>query len=105
MWYNSVHDLKKVFWGLGFGWVQDPSQSSAPHSLLVFSLHQQSPYLVPVHQTGGGVEWDRWAASTNLFPYAAWLISPVEGQLFPASGMYPPYSSEEFFVKILGFAE
>lgn len=95
----------KVFWGLGFVWVPDPHQSAGPHSLLVFSLRQQSLYPVPVHQTGGGVEWDHRAASTNLFPSAAWLISPVGDQLLPASGMYPPQLSEEFFVRMLGFAE
>lgn len=95
----------KVFWGRGFVWVPDPRQSAGPHSLLVFSLRQQSPYPVPVHQTGGGVEWDHRAASTNLFPSAAWLISPVGDQLLPASGMYPPQLSEEFFVRMLGFAQ
>lgn len=97
--------LREDLLGSGFGWVPDPSQSVGPHSLLVFSLRQQSPCPVPVHQTGGGVEWDHRAASTNLFPSAAWLISPVGVQLLPASGMYPPHLSEEFFVRILGFAE
>lgn len=63
--------------------------SPQTHSLVVFSLRQQSPYPVPVHQTGGGVEWDRWAASTNLFTSTAWLIRPVGAQLHPAFGMYP----------------
>ncbi|CAG5886704.1 unnamed protein product, partial [Menidia menidia] len=39
----------------------------------------------------GGVEWDHGAASTNLFPSAALLMSPVGAQLLLASGMYPPH--------------
>lgn len=84
--------------GLVFGWVLDRSQSVRPHSVLVFSLRQQSPCPVPVLQTGGGVEWDRRAASTNLFPSAVWLMSLVGVQLLPASGMYPPHPSEEVFL-------
>lgn len=60
---------------------------SNTHSLVVFSLRQQPPDPVPVAQTGGGVEWDRWAASTNLFTFTAWLMRPVGAQLQPASGM------------------
>lgn len=84
------------FWVWVFVWVLDrPCQTPGTHTLVVFSLHQQSPYPVPVHQTGSGAEWDHWAASTNLFPSAAWLISPVGAQLLLASGMHPPPLSEE----------
>lgn len=92
-----------VFWVVGFGWVTDSSQSVGLDSLSVFSLRQQSPCPIPVLQTGGGVEWDRRAASTNLFPSAVWLISPVGVQLLPAYGMYPPHPSEEIFVRDHGF--
>lgn len=87
------------FFGSGFVvWVLVPCQSTGTHNVVVFSLRQQSPYPVAVHQTGGGVEWDHWAASTNLFLYAAWLMSPVGAQLLPASGMYPLQLSKEFLL-------
>lgn len=94
LWSTSIYDLGNVFFWSGFCVGAGPLELS----LVVFSLRQQSPYPVPVHQTGGGVEWDHWAASTNLFPSAAWLMSPVGAQLLPASGMYPPQLSEEFLL-------
>lgn len=87
------------FLGLGFcGVGAGPASPAGTHSLVVFSLHQQSPHPVAVHQTGGGVEWNHWAASTNAFLYAAWLMSPVGAQLLPASGMYPLQLSKEFLL-------
>lgn len=92
----SVFGIRVVCVVLDLWW------SPQTHSLVVFSLRQQSPYPVPVHRTGGGVEWDRWAASTNLFTSTAWLIRPVGAQLHPAFGMYPIwfFCLFVFFVRI-----
>lgn len=81
-----------------WGSVLDSPWSCQCSQFVGFFLRQQSTFPVPVLQTGGGVEWDHRAASTNLFPSAAWLIRPVGVQLFPASGMYPPQLSEEFLL-------
>lgn len=70
-------------------------ESARPHCFLVFFLRQPPPRPAPVRLTGGGVEWDRRAASTNLFPFAAWLMSPAGVRLLPTIGMYPPRLSED----------
>lgn len=93
---TSICGSLKWFWEDLLGglcvwvWVGPGPQSVSVLTLfvgLLSRLRQQSPCPVPVLQTGGGVEWDRRAASTNISPSAAWLTSLVGVQPLPASGM------------------
>lgn len=99
--FTFVSDLRKVILHLCLGGGEGSCPESAlPHCLLVFFLHQPLPC-----PAGGCVEWDRRAASTNLFlPSAALLMSPEGVWLLPIFGMYPPHISEEYLVRILNFA-